>query len=61
MKTAFKKRGQTMDENEYLQKAKDLIQSGAVKAALDTLLEISPGHPFFLQAWQNIQERLGEE
>lgn len=24
-------------------------------------LEISPGHPFFLQTWQNIQERLGEE
>ena len=24
-------------------------------------LEISPGHPFFLQTWQNIRERLDEE
>lgn len=24
-------------------------------------LEIAPGHPFFLQTWQNIQERLDEE
>ncbi|MGH7451712.1 MAG: hypothetical protein ACRENG_10230 [bacterium] len=47
-----------MDENEYLQKAKDLIQSGEVKAALDTLKEASKLLP---QTWQNIQERLGEE
>jgi hypothetical protein len=32
-----------MDENEYLQKAKDLIQSGAVKSALDELKEAFAG------------------
>jgi tetratricopeptide (TPR) repeat protein len=38
-----------MDENDYLQKAKELIQSGEVKAALDTLKEASKLLP---QSWQ---------
>ncbi|MGH7601567.1 MAG: hypothetical protein ACREOI_34840 [bacterium] len=50
-----------MRDNDYFPKAKDLIQSGEVKDVLNALLEIYPGQPFFLQAWQNTPERPGEE